>query len=265
MPFTNNGAARLHWDAKGEGSPVLLIMGHRYSSAMWYPARDVLAARHKVIWFDNRGTGESDTAVPGKVSIADLARDALAVMDAAGVERAHVYGVSMGGVIAQEVALQQPSRAMSLILGCTGVLTEDKPRLPGFLRLLYYVPPWLLGLLRGRQGDEGYGSAAPADRVAADKAVLAKDPSDTRGVVAQAAAIAAYRVTKEAARGLTMPVLVLHGDEDKTVPYAYGVELSETLPNAKLVTLEGAGHNFFVAAGDKANAAVMAFLDGVDG
>src|SRR5580658_7705572 len=99
MPFTENDGVRLHWDEQGSGTPILLVMGHRYSSAMWYPAIPALAAEHRVIWFDNRGTGESDTAP--KVTLPQLAADALAVMDAAGVADAHIYGVSMGGVIVQ--------------------------------------------------------------------------------------------------------------------------------------------------------------------
>ena len=264
MPFTTHNGVRLHWDEKGQGSPILLIMGHRYSSALWYPALNALAAEHRVIWFDNRGTG--DSATTRKVSLADLAGDALAVMDAAGVDRAHVYGVSMGGVIALEVALQQPGRVISLVLGCTGVLTPDKPRMPAAMRLLYRLPPKLLAmLLPGRRGDKGYGSAASPEAIATDLAVLAKDRSTVPGLIAQAAAIAGYSTTTAAVAALPQPALVLHGDEDTTVPFAYGEELARTLSHSRFVALPGAGHNFFVAAGDAANAAVRGFLRGVDG
>jgi 3-oxoadipate enol-lactonase len=91
MPFVSNGEARIHWETMGEGTPVLLIMGHLYSSAMWYPALPELARRHRVIYFDNRGTGGSATTAGA--SLGDFAADALAVLDAAGVEKAHVYGV----------------------------------------------------------------------------------------------------------------------------------------------------------------------------
>src|SRR5665213_3915050 len=159
MPFAEHKGVRLHWQEQGQGSPILLIMGHRYSSALWYPMLPALSAEHRVIRFDNRGAGESDTTA--KVTLPELAGDALAVLDAAGVDRAHVFGVSMGGPITLELALQQPQRVMSLILGCTGVLSAEKPRLPAFLRVLYYLPPWALRLLTPRQGpDMGYGSAA---------------------------------------------------------------------------------------------------------
>jgi pimeloyl-ACP methyl ester carboxylesterase len=118
----------LHWEQTGTGSPVLLIMGAVYSSAMWYPALPALAAQHRLISFDNRGTGKS-TWTP-TASIADMTADALAVLDAADLERAHVYGISLGGVIALELALAAPERVRSLVLGATCVLTPDKPRAP---------------------------------------------------------------------------------------------------------------------------------------
>jgi 3-oxoadipate enol-lactonase len=261
MPFADNHGVRLHWREDGQGSPILLVMGHRYSSAMWYPILPALAAEHRVISFDNRGTGESDAT--RKASVAELAGDALAVMDAAKVEQAHVFGVSMGGVVSLELAMQQPGRATSLLLGCTGVLTADKPRMPAALRVLYYLPSWALRALQPR-GDRGYGSAASREEIAEALAMLAKDKFNPGGVVAQAAAIAGYSTTTAAVAALTMPALVLHGDEDSTVPFAYGVELAETLPDSRLVTLEGAGHNFIVAGNAKATKAVLDFIREVD-
>jgi 3-oxoadipate enol-lactonase len=118
MPFVENQGAKLYWDEQGSGEPLLLIMGLSYPSYMWHRSRPVLANSYRTIALDNRGVGQSDVP-PGIYSIALMASDAAAVMDAAGVESAHVFGVSMGGMIAQEFALQYPSRVRSLILGCT--------------------------------------------------------------------------------------------------------------------------------------------------
>ena len=263
MPIANNHGVRLHWDEKGQGTPVLLVMGHRYSSAMWYPVIPALSAEHRLIWFDNRGTGQSDA--PRGFTVGDMADDAFAVMDAAGVSRAHVFGVSMGGAIVQEMAIRHPHRVISLIVGCTGVLSAEKPRLPAVFRLLYYLPaPVLKLILRGRQDDHGYGSAAKPDAVAKDLAMVAQDPFVVSGVVAQAAAIAGYAVSREAVSELTMPALVLHGDEDRTVKFEWGQELADILPNSRFVRVEGAGHNFFVAGGEPVVEAVRSFIDSVD-
>src|SRR5580658_9592833 len=118
MSFAQNKGARIYWDEQGSGEPLLLIMGLSYPSSMWHRSRPVLAKSYRTIALDNRGVGQSD-APPGVYSIALMASDAAAVLDAAGLESAHVFGVSMGGMIAQEFALQYPQRVRSLILGCT--------------------------------------------------------------------------------------------------------------------------------------------------
>src|SRR5262252_10276559 len=118
MAFIDNQGAKIYWDEQGEGEPVLLIMGLGYPSDMWYRTRPLLSARYRTITLDNRGVGRSGMP-PGPYPIALMASDAAAVLDASGHESAHVYGVSMGGMIAQEFALQYPERVRSLILGCT--------------------------------------------------------------------------------------------------------------------------------------------------
>ena len=105
MAFIENQGARIYWDEQGQGAPVLLIMGLGYPSAMWHRTRPALAASYRTIALDNRGSGLSDTP-PGPYSIRLMASDAAAVLDAARIKSAHVFGVSMGGMIAQEVALR---------------------------------------------------------------------------------------------------------------------------------------------------------------
>src|ERR1700735_2331410 len=118
MSFVENQGAKIYWDEQGSGEPLLLIMGLSYPSYMWHRIRPVLAKSYRTIAFDNRGIGQSDVP-PGAYPIVLMASDASAVLDAARVEAAHVFGLSMGGMIAQEFALQYPKRVRSLILGCT--------------------------------------------------------------------------------------------------------------------------------------------------
>jgi 3-oxoadipate enol-lactonase len=118
MPFTENGGVKIYWEEEGKGAPVLLIMGLGWPSYMWYRTKPLLTKHYRTITFDNRGAGRSDVPA-GPYPIATMASDAAAVLDAAGIESAHIYGVSMGGMIAQEFALQYPKRVKSLILGCT--------------------------------------------------------------------------------------------------------------------------------------------------
>src|SRR5271155_5414484 len=118
MPFAENEGVKIYWEELGEGAPLLLIMGLGWASYLWHRTRPVVAQRYRTITLDNRGVGRSD-APAGPYPIPVMASDAAAVLDAAGVDRAHVYGISMGGMIAQEFALQYPNRVRSLILGCT--------------------------------------------------------------------------------------------------------------------------------------------------
>lgn len=270
MPFTDHNGVRLHWDERGpleadaSASTIVLIMGHLYSSALWYPVIPELSRRHRVIWFDNQGTGESGWRKT--TSVAEMAGDALAVMDAAGVGRAHLFGVSMGGVLVLEVYRQQPGRVASLTVGCSGVLTADKPRMPGWARIIYHTPRWLLKRMRrGKRGIASYGAAASRQAVDADLAVLDRDKYVVAGVLAQAAAVSAHVMTREEVAGWSVPCLVLHGDEDATVPIAFGEELAATLPGARFVRMQGAGHNFLVARPRETLEALTAFVDGVDG
>ncbi len=108
MASTENKGAKIYWDGQGRGEPVLLIMGLGWVSDMWYRTRPLLSARYRTIAFDNRGVGRSDVPA-GPYPISLMASDAAAVLDAAGIESAHLFGVSMGGMIAQEFALQRPS------------------------------------------------------------------------------------------------------------------------------------------------------------
>src|SRR5260221_14373376 len=118
MSFVENLGARIHWDEEGSGAPLLLIMGLGWSSHAWHRTRPVLGEKYRTIALDNRGGGRSE-APPGPYSIAQRAADAAAVLNAARANTAHIFGVSMGGMIAQEFALQNPNKVSPLILGST--------------------------------------------------------------------------------------------------------------------------------------------------
>jgi 3-oxoadipate enol-lactonase len=264
MPEVISNGAKIHWEAQGKGTPVLLIMGHLYSSKMWYPLVPELAKAHRVITFDNRGTGGSDTT--SGVTMEQMTADALAVLDAAGEKKAHIYGVSMGGGIAGEFGMAYPERCLSVTLGCT--MLKQTPAGHGNMRArwIYHMPRWLIRLILGGSAKpEAYGSAAPREAALHDIAVLKKDRFTMKGVREQSMAINNYVTTADRARAkLTMPVLVLHGDEDPLVDVKYGRELHAIIPHSKYVEFKGAAHNYLVAAGDKATRAFIDFIDAVD-
>lgn len=263
MRFLERGGVRIAWNESGSGTPILLIMGHRYSSAMWYPVFEALGDRYRLIWFDNQGTGESGAR--RRTSVREMTGDALAVLDAAGVDNAHVYGVSMGGGIALEFGIRHPDRTRSLILGCTMAKTPEFASKRSWLHwVIYHLPTPILKALGSRKYNRGYGDAAPRDRIERDLARLGKDSFSRKGVWAQAVAISDYSVDPADVHAMNRPALVLHGTQDLAVPYEQGRKLSEMLPDARLVTFEDTGHNYFVAHGDRANAEVEAFIAGVE-
>jgi 3-oxoadipate enol-lactonase len=259
MSFTANGSVRLHWEEQGTGSPVLLIMGHAFPSDMWYPVIPELAKTHRVVWFDNRGTGLSDA--PRDATISDLAADARAVMDAAGLEQADVYGVSMGGGVAMQLAYESPERVRSLVLGCTALKSGLLPVKSKVAGLAYYLP---IRLMRGAIRKNMYGPACTDAAAERDLDVLMKAKYSPRGVLAQVKAMQTYDLTADKVARLRMPALVLHGDADNTVEVSRGHELAATLPDSRLVIYPGAGHNFIVACTEQANADVLGFLAEVD-
>jgi pimeloyl-ACP methyl ester carboxylesterase len=259
MPFATNGTVKISWQEQGSGTPVLLVMGHAFSSDMWYPVIPELTKSHRVVWFDNRGTGDSDA--PKDATISDLAADARAVMDAAGLTRAHVFGVSMGGGVAMQLAYESPERVESLVLGCTALKSGDLPTKKTWQGLAYYLP---LRWMRGALGKSLYGPACPPDDAERDLDRLMKMKYSPRGVLAQVKAMQTYDLTADKVATLRMPALVLHGDADVTVEVRRAHELAATLPDNRLVIYPGAGHNFIVTARAQANADVIAFLSEVD-
>src|SRR3954453_17728474 len=126
MPFAERDGTRLYWEEAGSGDPVLLIMGLGMNATGWWRTIPVLAERFRVLAFDNRGVGRSDRP-PGPYSVPQLADDAVAVLEAAGEPRAHVYGISLGGMIAQEVVLRHAGGVRGRGV-CRGAPAGGRPR-----------------------------------------------------------------------------------------------------------------------------------------
>ena len=233
MPFVENQGAKIYWDEEGSGEPLLLIMGLSYPSYMWHRTRPLLAQTYRTIALDNRGVGQSD-APPGVYSIALMASDAAAVLDAADVQSAHVFGVSMGGMIAQEFALQYPERVRSLILGCTAA---------GGPHAVQAEPEVLEILMRqGMTPEEAkeaiipfiYDSGTPRERIDEDMAIRMKWYPTAQGYLGQLQGIIGWEAYSRIAQ-ITAPTMVIHGETDMLIPPANGRLISERIPDAKTV------------------------------
>jgi 3-oxoadipate enol-lactonase len=258
MAFLENQNARIYWDEQGTGDPVLLIMGLGYPSYLWHRTRPALKERYRTIAVDNRGSGQSD-APPGPYSIALMASDAAAALDAAGVDSAHVFGLSMGGMIAQEFALQYPSRVRSLILGCTA------PGGPNAVRAEKQVTEILMA--RNLSPEDAaramrpyiYDSATPLDRIEEDLAIRRKWFPRPEGYMAQLQGILAWESYSRLER-IGAPTLVMHGQSDQLVPAGNGELIAGKIKGARLIMLPRASHIFTTDQPDASQNAIMEFL-----
>jgi pimeloyl-ACP methyl ester carboxylesterase len=259
MAFVENQAARIYWDEQGQDEPILFIMGLGYPSAMWHRTRPALAARYRTIALDNRGAGRSDTP-PGPYSIRLMASDAAAVLDAAGIESAHVFGVSMGGMIAQEFALQYPQRVLSLILGCTAAGGPTAVRADAeATRLL---------MRRDKMSSEEaaeaavpfiYDQATPREWIEEDLAIRRPWFPSPEGYAAQLQGILAWEAYSRLAQ-IVAPTMVIHGESDRLVPPGNANLIAERIPGAKLVMIPRASHLFLTDQPEAAHRAILDFL-----
>jgi 3-oxoadipate enol-lactonase len=236
----------LHYESTGSGPAVLLVMGLGLPAAAWWRTIPVLARSLRVIAFDNRGSGRSDCP-PGPYSTAEMAADGVAVLDAAGVERAHVYGISLGGMIAQEIALRHPDRVGALVLGATSAggeaatppdadtmaFLQRRPAMPDEEARWASVPYLYSARTRTER----------ADRIGEDLARRRSFAFHAAGYIAQLMAAMGHDVGARLG-GIAAPTLVLHGMEDRMVPPDNGRALAAAIPGAELRLLEGAAHQY---------------------
>lgn len=271
MPKVRANGIDIHYERMGQGEPIVLIMGLGAQLVLWDPkfCQQLVERGFSVIRFDNRDVGLSSKIdhdripnvrraivrgflglpVDAPYTLLDMADDTRGLLDALGIERAHLMGVSMGGMIAQTTAILHPHRVASL----TSVMSSPGDRLsgtgkPGAIRALLRPPP------RSREeaierhvqlfrviGSRGLGT--DEDRIR-ERAALAYDRCFyPRGVARHIAAIMASGSRTEALRFVRAPTLVVHGTRDPLIPPAGGRRTARAIPNAELMMVEGMGHD----------------------
>jgi pimeloyl-ACP methyl ester carboxylesterase len=255
---------QLYWECTGEGPPVLLVMGLGLSGGAWWRTVNTLSRRFRVITFDNRGVGRSRGLTPAYTT-EGLADDAVAVLDAIGVEQASVYGLSLGGMVAQQLALRHPRRVRSLVLGATA---------PGGRRARL-ADDQVMAFFRGRgdlpREEAAWASVAynygrrcrdeHADRIAEDIRRRLLNEFDEAAYQAQLMAAALHNCTSRLHR-IDVPTLVVHGEDDRVVPVANAHLIASRLRHGRLHLLAGTGHLYTTEA-PEADSEVARFLAAV--
>ena len=260
MPYAEHAGTRIYWEERGSGEPLLLIMGLGVTLEGWSRLGPALARRYRTILFDNRGVGRSDVPA-GPYAIDTMADDAAAVLDAAGVGRAHVCGFSMGGMIAQELALRSPARVASLVLGCTSPGARDavpaRPEVAAALgarqRMTREEAMWAMAPYI-------YAASTPRERIEEDFARRLSAPVGADAYFAQLAGIRAWGGTLSRLPKVSVPTLVIHGDADSLVPPENGRIIAHAIPGARLVIVPCASHIFTTDRFDASLDAILSFL-----
>jgi len=264
MSIAKVGDINLYYEVHGKGEPLVLIMGYGVSHIGWFLIQDKLASEHRVIVFDNRGTGRSDKLeIPYTTKM--MAADVAGLLDILGIGAANVFGTSMGGMIAQEFALNYPDRLNNLILGATTC---------GGSRAISPTPEFMAVIF-----DPELAKMSAADRIHAmvpwtwnkefvDNnpaaierfiALTSEYPTPPQARVSQQNALMTHD-TYDRLPDIKSPALVIAGSEDRQIPYENSKLLASRIPNAELAIIENAGHEFFDDSTEKAIKIILDFL-----
>jgi len=255
----------IYYEIHGKGEPLVLIYGYAGHSGLWFRQTPVLSNKYRVIAFDNRGVGRSDKP-DTPYTMAMMAGDIAGLLDTIGIDTAHVFGISMGGMIAQHFALNYPKRVISLMLGCTfcgGVHSiqpepESMAALFDFERMkkmtLEEIVRQLIPFLLSHEFIE-----RNPDIVEERVAKSLEYPTPMHGVTRQAEAIMGHD-TYELLPRIKSPTLVIAGDNDRLIPVENSRILASRIPKAELAIIKGAGHEFFIEDAEETNQVVLGFL-----
>ncbi|MGZ4203041.1 MAG: alpha/beta fold hydrolase, partial [Thermoleophilaceae bacterium] len=229
--------------AGGGRAAAALIAGIPAVASDWGPVARALSGRRRVIAYDNRGSGES-TVTPGPYTTAQLAGDAAGLLDALGIDRADVFGMSMGGMIAQELAIGWPARVRKLVLGCTHAGIAHAARQPATAPGLSPCRPATgpTACARWRH------SPSRAGWIRTRRAT----PRRSRRYSPTTASIGCRRSRP--------PTLIVTGDDDQIIPAASSDVLHERIPGSRLETVEGVGHLFFLERPEETLRLLESFL-----
>ena len=263
MPFVSTtDGTRIHYEVTGKpgATPVLMIQGLGASKNAWNLQRIAMATRFRIISFDNRGAGRSDKPIV-PFTLEQMAEDAIAVLDAAGIETAHVVGASMGGVISQIVTVKHPHRVRSLTLVCTACrnhpwrqellqswakTAEEK----GMIEVGKEAAQWVMS-------PRSFRRLVPAFTWMGPLAALRPRHS----FVSQIHAILNTREDLvDQLSTITAPTMVIVGNQDILTPRGDSEEIAERIPNAELVVISGAAHGLMMEHSSTFNKILIEFL-----
>jgi len=257
MPLARLNGININYQVDGHGEPLVMVMGFTAGRSGWMPQIPFFKKYYRVITFDNRGAGKSDKP-PGPYSTRMMADDTVSLMDLLRIEKAHIMGVSMGGMIAQELAINYPQRVMKLVLACTYACQDetsgDSLEQAKFLQL---TPEKKVSAMVGLAFNKPlyrfiFGLLARVQ-------TRFMGASGRVGIAGQSEACRKHN-TLERLSSITAPTLVIVGTGDRIIKPVSSEAIAGKIPNAKLVKVEGGSHYFSFEMKNVFNREVLGFL-----
>lgn len=262
MPKTQVADISIYYETRGDGDPLVLIMGLGGGSSLWWKQVDFFSTEFHVITFDSRGVGRSDKP-DTPYSMDRLVDDAAGLIERLGIASAHVYGVSMGGMVAQELALRHPKLVSSLTLGATTcggshAVMADQDTLQRLFSIMTLSPAEVIKVSTSVTFSTGF-IENHRDKVKEWLIKGSESPPSPLGFKRQAEAVAGFE-TYERLPQIRVPTLILSGTADQLIPVENSRLLASRISGAELVLFEGAGHGYLWETEEEANRVVHGFL-----
>lgn len=268
MPGANVNGTNIYYEVHGWGQPLIMIMGFGGGLRGWFFQTRAFKKHYKVIIFDNRGIGKSAKATE-PYTVSTMAADALGLMDHLGIDKAHVLGMSLGSLVAQEIAIEHPERVSKLILACASIGEAQENDMHERMVKAFKV----------KEGPDGVDLSS-VDFVEAMDTVIALSFNKrfyrvlftpvskvymklvgVEGHLRQIEAVQGYKTVDRLHR-VTAPTLVMTGSEDKLLPPKYSEQIASLIPDARLVKVEGGSHALNIEMRSRFNKEVLGFLQG---
>jgi len=260
MPYAKVNSITLNYEIHGDGEPVVLIGGLGSQLHSWATQVPVYSQHYKVVVFDNRGAGKSDKPEAG-YSTQDMAKDTASLMDELGIERAHIVGKSMGGMIGQWLAIDHPDKVNKLVMGCSSASRDEVGN--EILRMgrdiatnLGPKAVWLMALYLG------YTREYIEENIATIKQAMSSvpdDPEALKGYIGQSFACEGHNTVSELGQ-ITSPTLVMLGETDLIASPKRSEQLAELIPNSRLKIFPKVGHGFWRERQREVDDLVLDFL-----
>jgi len=257
MPIATTKGIKINYKVEGQGHPLVMIMGLSSPRSGWSSQVSFFKKYFQVVTFDNRGVGKSEKP-EGPYSTRMMADDAIKLMDYLGIKKAHIMGASMGGMIAQELAINYPERVSKLVLACTYACKDSSSGDTAEQAELVKLPPRKMVAAMARLACNKPFYKFVIGNMAVIQAIFVGAAANV-GIEGQSAACASHN-TLDRLSSIKSPTLVIVGTKDRIINPTSSEVIAQNIPGAAFIKVEGGSHMFFMENKTEFNQKVLDFL-----